>query len=262
MTTLAWFQPGGLRQWVKDGGSPAARGLAQLVRSARGWRMPVIRPLHRMLRAAHLGVVQALAEAARVLWWTPLFVSRLETDAPALVLYSGMPQVLGPLRIRMGRGCRVSGHSTLIGRAAGDAPTLTVGDNVDIGWQTTISVGTRVTLGDNVRLAGRCMLAGFPGHPMDADRRAAGAPDTPDQIGAIVLEHDVWLATGVMVMAGVTIGRGTVVAAGSVVTRSLPPMVLAAGIPARVIRHLERDDAERDATTREPSGTTMRGTAP
>jgi acetyltransferase-like isoleucine patch superfamily enzyme len=116
---------------------------------------------------------------------------------------------------------------------------LEIGDNVDIGWQSQISAGTRIVIGDNVRLAGRCMLAGFPGHPMDAAARAAGAPDTDDQIGDIVLERDVWLATGVTVLAGVRIGQGTVVAAGSIVTRDLPPRVLAAGVPARVIRALD-----------------------
>ena len=47
-----------------------------------------------------------------------------------------------------------------------------------------------------------------------------------------------WLATGVSVMAGVRIGEGTIVAAGSVVTSDLPPGVIAAGMPARVIRAL------------------------
>ena len=175
----------------------------------------------------------------RAVWWTPLFVSRLETDAPGLLLYSGMPQVLGPVRIRVGRGVRMSGLSTLIGRTATlPAPLLEIGDNVDIGWQCTISVGRRIVIGDNVRLAGRCMLAGFPGHPLDAADRAAGLPDTPDQVGDIVLERDVWLATGVTVLAGVTIGAGTVVAAGSVVTKDLPAGALAAGVPARVVRML------------------------
>jgi acetyltransferase-like isoleucine patch superfamily enzyme len=73
---------------------------------------------------------------------------------------------------------------------------------------------------------------------MDPADRAAGLPDTPDQTGDIVLERDVWLATGVTVLAGVRIGAATVVAAGSVVTRDLPPGVLAAGVPARVIRSL------------------------
>ena len=93
-----------------------------------------------------------------------------------------------------------------------------------------------------MRIAGRAFLAGYPGHPLNAQDRAAGCPDTDDQIGDIVLEDDVWLGTGVSVMAGVTIGKGTVVAAGSVVTRSLPPGVVAAGMPARIVRTLEVGD--------------------
>lgn len=239
MSDAATIRRPTLRSWVKRRESRLARAAFRCVQAARTARAPVIRPLHRLLRGAHLGIAHGVAEAVRILWWTPLFISRLDSNPANLRLYSGMPQVLGPLRIRMGCDCRVSGHSSLIGRTSSQDPTLAIGDNVDIGWQTTISVGTRVVLGDNVRLAGRCMLAGFPGHPMDPEARAAGAADTPDQIGDIVLEPDVWLATGVMVMAGVTIGRGTVVAAGSVVTRDLPARVLAAGIPARVVRRLE-----------------------
>ena len=228
-----------LKRWVKRRNSPLARLAYGAATQARTARMPVIRPLHKTLYAAHLGVRQAVAEAMRAVWWTPLFVSRLETDAPGLLLYSGMPQVLGPLRIRVGRDVRMSGLSTLIGRTAtSPEPMLEIGDNVDIGWQCTLSVGRRIVIGDNVRLAGRCMLAGFPGHPLDAADRAAGLPDTPDQVGDIVLERDVWLATGVTVLAGVTIGAGTVVAAGSVVTKDLPACVLAAGVPARVVRVL------------------------
>jgi acetyltransferase-like isoleucine patch superfamily enzyme len=148
-----------------------------------------------------------------------------------------MPLVLGPVRISLGGDCRISGQTTISGRSAGPiAPELTVGRNCDIGWQTTIAVGRRIGIGDNVRIAGRALLAGYPGHPLDPVARAAGLPDTEDEIGDIVLEDDVWLATGVTVSAGVTIGKGTVVAAGSVVTRDLPAGVLAAGAPARVIR--------------------------
>jgi len=42
----------------------------------------------------------------------------------------------------------------------------------------------------------------------------------------------------------VRIGHGCVVAAGSVVTHDLPPMVLAGGIPARVIRTLTPRESE------------------
>jgi acetyltransferase-like isoleucine patch superfamily enzyme len=114
-----------------------------------------------------------------------------------------------------------------------------VGDNVDLGWGSSFAVGRSIRIGNNVRLAAEVHLAGFPGHPLDAASRARGAPDTDDQARDIVLEDDVWLATGVTVLAGVTIGKGTVVGTRSVVTHSLPAGVFAAGVPARIIRTLE-----------------------
>ena len=139
--------------------------------------------------------------------------------------------------IDIGNHCRISGQTTFSGRTASQtAPELIIGNNVDVGWMTTIAVGSKVILGNNVRIAGRAFLAGYPGHPIDAEDRAQGLPDTDDQVGDIVLEDNVWLATGVSVMAGVTIGRGSIIAAGSVVTKDIPAGVLAAGIPAKVIK--------------------------
>lgn len=54
--------------------------------------------------------------------------------------------------------------------------------------------------------------------------------------GAIVLGDGVWLGADVKVMSGVRIGKGAVIAAGSVVTRDVPPGVIAAGVPARVVK--------------------------
>jgi acetyltransferase-like isoleucine patch superfamily enzyme len=231
-----------LRRWAKAGENPLARAVWSAARAARAFELPLIRPLHATLYRAHTTVAGAAAHAARVLWWTPLFKSRLAAPAPGLFLYGGMPLLMGPLTLRFGRGCRVSGRTTITGRWAGTgAPEMTVGDNCDVGWLTTIAVGRRVVLGHNVRIAGRAFLAGYPGHPIDAADRAAGLPETADQVGDIVIEDDVWLATGVTVLAGVTIGRGTIVAAGSVVTKDLPPGVLAAGAPARVVRRLQAE---------------------
>ncbi|GMA34499.1 hypothetical protein GCM10025876_07030 [Demequina litorisediminis] len=52
----------------------------------------------------------------------------------------------------------------------------------------------------------------------------------------IVIEDNVWLGGGVIVCPGVTIGKDSVVGAGSVVTKDIPPGVVAVGNPARVIR--------------------------
>ncbi|WP_234917926.1 DapH/DapD/GlmU-related protein [Corynebacterium belfantii] len=60
--------------------------------------------------------------------------------------------------------------------------------------------------------------------------------------GAITIQDHVWLGGNCTVTAGVTIGHGAVIGAGSVVTRDIPPMVLAAGNPCRVIRDIGPED--------------------
>jgi maltose O-acetyltransferase len=73
-----------------------------------------------------------------------------------------------------------------------------------------------------------------PTHPVEADlRRAKWEAAQPIAIGA-----NAWLGGGVIVLPGMRIGENTVVGAGTVVTRDLPPNVVAVGNPARVVRHL------------------------
>jgi acetyltransferase-like isoleucine patch superfamily enzyme len=52
----------------------------------------------------------------------------------------------------------------------------------------------------------------------------------------IVIEDDCWIAANSIILDGVTIGRGSVVAAGAVVSKSVPPYSVVAGVPARIIK--------------------------
>lgn len=54
--------------------------------------------------------------------------------------------------------------------------------------------------------------------------------------GDIVIGEDVWLGSNSVVLSGVNIGRGAIIGAGSVVTKDIPPYVIAAGNPAKVIK--------------------------
>jgi maltose O-acetyltransferase len=89
----------------------------------------------------------------------------------------------------------------------------------------SIVIGEDVQIGPNVQL----LTATHPIEP--GPRRAKWEGGKPITIG-----NNVWLGGGVIVCPGVTIGDDTVVGAGAVVTRSLPPGVVAVGNPARVIR--------------------------
>jgi len=227
------------KHWLKTSESPSARLLMGVVNQVRFFEIPSWKCIHKPLYWAHTSLINLASNLTRIFYWTPLFKSRLSHCGSRFYLYSGMPLVLGKLDIRLADNVRLSGVSTLCGRSSAQAiPQLIVGSNVDIGWQNTLAVGSLIKIGDNVRLAGKVFLAGFPGHPLDAQKRALGLPEEDHQVGDIVLEDDVWLATGVTVMAGVRIGKGTVVAAGSVVTQNLPSGVIAAGVPAKVIRNI------------------------
>lgn len=234
-----------IKQWLKTSDHPAARMIFDLLKKGLNFELPAPKAIFSPCYTLYVLVRNILASFMRILFWTPLFKGRLNKVGKNLNLYGGLPYISGPVSISLGDDCRVSGQSTFTGRScAQETPTLTLGDNIDIGWMTTIAVGSKVELGNNVRIAGRALLAGYPGHPLDALARAQGLPETDDQVADIIIEEDVWLATGVSVMAGVRIGHGSIIAAGSVVTHDIPALVLAGGVPAKVIRSIAPPEEE------------------
>jgi len=54
--------------------------------------------------------------------------------------------------------------------------------------------------------------------------------------GKIVIEDDVWIGAGSIILTGITIGEGSIIGAGSIVTKSIQPYSIVAGNPAKVIR--------------------------
>jgi len=227
------------KQWVKTNQHPAAKLLKKVFLNLRSFEIPATKVLFVPLRILHESICNGMGASLRVFYWTPLFKTRLSGVSRRLYLYGGMPLIQGNLKIDIGNDCRISGQTTFSGRTSSNIqPLLKIGNNVGIGWQTTIAVGSRIIIGDNVRIAGKGFLAGYPGHPIDPESRARGLPETDDQVGDIILEQDVWLGTGVSVMKNVRIGKGTIVAAGSVVTHNLPANVLAAGVPAKIVKSL------------------------
>ena len=122
--------------------------------------------------------------------------------------------------------------------------TLRSGATIQIGEDAGISggaisrsrkfvIGARFLMGANVTIVDTDFHATDPSNRRYNDDSRAIAT-APVQIG-----DDVFLGTGSFVLKGVTIGDGTIVGAGAVVTRSLPPGVIAAGNPARAIRELK-----------------------
>lgn len=71
-------------------------------------------------------------------------------------------------------------------------------------------------------------------HPLSASERRQKI----SIVKRVVIGDDVWIGANCTILPGVTIGSNVVVAAGAVVTKDLPSNCIAAGVPARVTRHL------------------------
>lgn len=77
-------------------------------------------------------------------------------------------------------------------------------------------------------------------HPLDAQIRKTGV----ELALGITIEEDVWIGGSCVINGGVTIHKESVIGSGSVVTRDIPPGVLAAGNPCRVIRTISDEEKE------------------
>jgi len=226
--------------WIKNSESDLGRFCRKWVKKIINPQMPVIPLLHHSLYSLHIFIVNVFADLLRITYFTPLFKSQIKGSKQSLYLYSGMPLLLGNLEISLGDGVRMSGITTFCGRSSSIGTNqLIIGDNVDIGWQNSISVGTKVIIESDVRLAGKVFLAGYPGHPINSIDRAAGKPDLDEQVGDIIIKQGAWLGTGVTVLAGVTIGKGAIIGASAVVTKDIPDNCIAAGNPARVVKSIK-----------------------
>jgi acetyltransferase-like isoleucine patch superfamily enzyme len=51
-----------------------------------------------------------------------------------------------------------------------------------------------------------------------------------------MIDKDVWIGANCIILPGITVGEGAVIGAGSVVTKSVPPWTIVAGVPARIVR--------------------------
>ena len=113
------------------------------------------------------------------------------------------------------------------------------GNNVYANFNLTLVDDTDIFVGDNVMFGPNVIIA-TAGHPVDPPLREKVAQfNSPVRIG-----KNVWIGAGAIVLPGVTIGDHSVIGAGSVVTKDIPPNVVAVGNPCRVLREINDRDKE------------------
>ena len=110
-----------------------------------------------------------------------------------------------------------------------------IGDHVYLNVSCTILDNNEVHIGQYVMI-GPAVQIYTAAHALQAEARIQGF----EEAKAIVIEDNVWLGGGAILLPGVRIGRNAVVGAGAVVSRSVPTNMIVAGNPARVIREIEQ----------------------
>ena len=108
---------------------------------------------------------------------------------------------------------------------------VTIGDHFYANFNLTLVDDGEIRIGSNVEIGPNVTIA-TAAHPLAPALRARGLQyNLP-----VTVEDNVWIGAGAILLPGVTIGEGSVIGAGSVVTKDIPPMCVAAGDPARILR--------------------------
>lgn len=127
---------------------------------------------------------------------------------------------LRALKVEMGDGSFANPGFTVVTDPSASEPQVRIGARVSIGPNCVMICDSRPNNSPALSAV-----------PYVADRLIVNAP--------VTIHDDVWLGAGVIILPGVSIGRGAIIAAGAVVTKDVPPLHIAAGVPARVIRALD-----------------------
>ena len=124
------------------------------------------------------------------------------------------------LKIKLGKDSSIHINSFVTGN------NIVIGDYSTIGRRTYLDGRGGLKIGNCVSISPDVQLI-TASHDKDD-------PDFKNVLLPVIIEDYVWIGTRAIILPGVTLGFGCVVAAGAVVTKSIPPFAVAAGVPAKV----------------------------
>lgn len=133
------------------------------------------------------------------------------------------------------------GNYVSIGRftsiVAKDAKVL-LEDGVNIGSYCRVATQSKVHIGESALIAAYCYIG--PGNHQEGDEEVPLIAREMDLRGGVAIGKHAWIGAHSTIVDGVSIGEGSIIGAHSFVKSDIPAHVLAAGVPARVIRELKR----------------------
>lgn len=145
------------------------------------------------------------------------------------------------INLTTGKGCRIEAFPFLT-----KEKIIQFGNNIEINDYVHIAGISSIIIGNNVLIASKVFISDIQHGCYSGDTIIHSSPDLspndrPLTAKPIIIEDNVWIGESVSVMAGITIGKGTIVGANSVVSKTLPPNVIAVGSPAKPIKRFNFD---------------------
>lgn len=99
-------------------------------------------------------------------------------------------------------------------------------NNCSLNSYSQIRCKNRISIGANTRISRNVQI-------WDDDHHTIIGKENNNK--EVIIENDVWIGAGVIILKGVHIGEGSMIAAGAVVTKDIPAHCVAGGVPAKVI---------------------------
>ncbi|OBA90134.1 hypothetical protein A5662_23295 [Mycobacteriaceae bacterium 1482268.1] len=166
-----------------------------------------------------------------------LGASRRATTCASPPRIRGRVRIINKGRLHLGRAVSIDGSPLPTKIEVHSGAELRIGSGCFFNCGVDLVAASAIVLGDSVLVGPLVSIVDDDMHQVEPGRERT--------VASINIGDNVWLGRGVIVLPGATIGDHSVVAAGSIVRGEIPPRVLAAGAPARVLRKLDIPDGWR-----------------
>ncbi len=134
--------------------------------------------------------------------------------------------------IRVGAGSMIDSFVKV--KPVGGNGDLIIGERVFINSGCMLYTGNGIIIGNNVSIAANCVFAPV-NHEFSARDRLIQAQGFQPSRGGIIVEDDVWIGAGCVILDGAILRKGCVIGAASVVRFEVPSYTIQGGNPLRLL---------------------------
>lgn len=193
------------------------------------------------MRTSNYGVFENIQNVSYVIRSKILFKKARMIRFPIVI--RGKKYIDFGTGLTTGRNCRIEVNGEHSGKR------LVFGKNVNIGDYVSIRCANSISIGNNVLMGSRVLIidnshGSYSGESQDTPSKAPN--ERMLSSAKIEIGDNVWIGEGAVIQQGVNIGYGTIIGANSVVTKDIPPMTIAGGVPARILKKYNSETSTWD----------------